>query len=203
MNQLDSIFQRLAEEEAARRVRRKLRRVELTPQKRHNGRGKLHPVESREFYIKQLMARSHTDEFGCRIWDGLKDSNGYGRFQFANQTLAHRISFLLMRGELNGLHACHKCDVPSCINPDHLFPGTDADNQADMVKKGRRPVGGRAKLTIDNVREIRRLYETSPRQNWKQIKARLAASFGVTPWTIYEVTSGRRWTKEVHQWVIP
>lgn len=78
-------------------------------------------------------------ETGCHIWLGLKNDGGYGRVRVLGQYVgAHRISYMLHCGPVPaGLHVCHTCDTPSCVNPDHLFIGDASDNSDDMVSKGR------------------------------------------------------------------
>ena len=72
---------------------------------------------------------------GCWLWLGRCDGKGYGRF---NNTMVHRLSYLAARGPISaGLLVLHKCDVPGCINPDHLFLGTALDNARDRDRKGR------------------------------------------------------------------
>jgi hypothetical protein len=115
------------------------------------------------------------DEQGCRIWQGTRDKDGYGRF-FANAkrygtpdtTKAHRWIFEVMHGYAPDL-VMHLCDRPACVNWERcLRPGTLASNHADMVAKGRHGhgvTGGargirhyKAKLTYDEVLEVRAAY---------------------------------------------
>ena len=82
---------------------------------------------------------------GCWIWTGSADV--YGTVTVNKRTMgAHRASWLAFHGEIpKGIHVCHHCDTPLCINPTHLFLGTPSDNIADMDAKGRRvtaPVDG-------------------------------------------------------------
>lgn len=76
---------------------------------------------------------------GCLLWMGGVDPNGYGRIRaFGENRLVHRVYYTLVKGPIpEGKILRHKCDVPSCISPDHLLPGTQADNVADMLARGR------------------------------------------------------------------
>lgn len=76
---------------------------------------------------------------GCWIWlGGLVDPKGYGSFKFDGESRAHRSAWALFHGPIpDGLHVLHRCDVPSCVNPAHLFLGTNNDNIADASAKGR------------------------------------------------------------------
>lgn len=99
---------------------------------------------------------------GCSLWTAYAASSGHGRFGIGrNVYWAHRVSWEIYRGPIpDGLCVCHKCDTPACVNPDHLFLGTQKDNLDDMTKKGRdrKAVGsenGRSKLNSERVAEIK------------------------------------------------
>ena len=109
-----------------------------------------------------------TTESGCILWAGCKNAAGYGVFSsgknWSRNRLAHRIAYERKNGPIpEGLKVLHRCDNPPCINPDHLFLGTDADNVADKVAKGRGASGernGHSKLKASMVLEIREQHAT-------------------------------------------
>ena len=82
-------------------------------------------------------------ESGCWLWVGHISKDGYGRLRVAGKKeLAHRASYRAFIGEIpDTLLVCHKCDNPSCVNPNHLFIGTHQDNMNDKVAKGRQLSG--------------------------------------------------------------
>lgn len=145
---------------------------------------------------------------GCWLWTAALDRDGYGKFQVTNLSgagpkqwhiRAHVFSHLLYRGPVPpGLFVLHACDVPSCVNPDHLRAGTQKENIADMDRRGRRgrtPLGcrprgeahPRATLTEVAVREIRARAAAGER------RCDLARLFGVTRSAVYEVVRRRSW----------
>jgi hypothetical protein len=75
----------------------------------------------------------------CWLWTGARFLSGYGMiWKEGKQALAHRVAYELAKGPIGpGLYVCHTCDVPSCVNPKHLWLGTREDNWADMRRKGR------------------------------------------------------------------
>lgn len=102
---------------------------------------------------------------GCWEWRGRLDDDGYGVLTSQKtKTSAHRFSWKQWNGEIPvGFCVLHKCDNRKCVRPDHLFLGTNRDNQLDKVGKGRQAKGsnhGQSKLTEEVVREIRKIPES-------------------------------------------
>jgi hypothetical protein len=131
----------------------------------------------------------------CWIWQGRRNRQGYGLFDVGRKTRgAHRVSYEIHVGTVGYLDVLHRCDRPECVNPGHLFLGTDLDNAADREAKGRgnhqtgdrngartkpdrRPRGmrnGSAKLSDDQVAEIRRAHACG-----EATYGDLASAFGI------------------------
>lgn len=139
----------------------------------------------------RLRSKTKIDPItGCWEWTASKTSSGYGKIFVTGKLCgAHRVSYELRHGPIqSGMRVLHRCDNPACINPDHLFLGSDADNVADMISKGRQQRGYkhyRAKLSENDVRAIRSAKNETPNN--------LAKQFGVTASTISFIRSGKIW----------
>jgi hypothetical protein len=130
---------------------------------------------------------------GCWLWTAGVCKKGYGTFELPRHTGsigAHRLSWQLHRGPIpEGMHVLHRCDIPSCVNPAHLWLGTNADNVADRVKKRRTfnvrkthcPVGHElvaSNLTTNGLKVGKRICATCARgrtKRWKE-KQRVRAA---------------------------
>ncbi len=132
-------------------------------------------------------------ESGCWMFHNASEKHPYGRYMLnLHEVSAHRASWEISHGAIpNGMHVCHKCDAPGCVNPEHLFLGTAKDNVMDMVRKGR-AVGNRSKgelashvvLNEDQVRKIRA-------STAKHVE--LARELNVSPGAIRSVRARRSW----------
>jgi hypothetical protein len=127
-------------------------------------------------------------ESGCWLWLGGRDTHGYGAMKINGvRTGAHRASYWVHKGYPGAMHVCHKCDTRLCINPDHLFLGSCADNAADMRAKGRSRVGERnhsCKLSLNDVMSIRASSESN---------AAIAQRFGISKSQAYKIQKNQSW----------
>ena len=112
----------------------------------------------------------------CVEWTGAKTPKGYGLKTLGNkQYYVHRLAWEIENGPIpKDMFVCHKCDNPSCINPEHLFLGTPKDNTADMIAKGRQYVVPIANPLRDT---IRALYQTGMYTK-KELAVKFNLSFG-------------------------
>ncbi len=129
----------------------------------------------------------------CWEWQGAMNSNGYGRPSInGKREYTHRLSWVLTNGEIpDGLHVLHKCDNPPCVNPDHLFLGTQAENNADKVSKGRQPKGEmlpQSVLSEEEIIEIRRRYSSGG-----IYQKDLAVIFDVSQPHICDIINRKKW----------
>lgn len=135
----------------------------------------------------------------CWPWTAAKHQHGYGAIITGSRRngtkrakRAHRISYELHKGPIPvGLHVCHACDNPMCVNPAHLWAGTPGDNARDRDAKDRVQHGERhyaSKLTEDDVSEIMSFGGTMPQRE-------IAEMFGVHPSNISMILSGKRWKR--------
>lgn len=134
----------------------------------------------------------------CWVWKGWKHRDRYGLVRINKRMyMAHRIAYQMSVGPIpEGMLVCHRCDNPPCVRPDHLFLGTDYDNQQDAIRKGRirNYARGerqwRAKLTQSQVDKIRAKY--IPR---KYSTHKLAIEYGVNQQTIWAIIANRTWRR--------
>lgn len=136
-------------------------------------------------------------EDACWTWMA-STRNGYGRMRLSEQNrtvTAHRFSWEIYNEEIpEGMLVCHHCDNPPCVNPNHLFLGTQVDNVQDMIEKGRGSdnsgeMNGRAKLSRKDIDRIRELYKTTDTSYWE-----LSMWFGVGETQIGRIIRGEHWT---------
>lgn len=131
----------------------------------------------------------------CWIWRGTIMSSGYGQISLGHPSTpgskrwrAHRFSWELHFGPVpDGMVVCHKCDTPACVNPWHLFLGTQKQNVHDAIRKGRRNAFGHQRLSEDDVLVIRRqAAQGISRQD-------IARAFSVAPNTVSGIVHRRSW----------
>jgi hypothetical protein len=141
------------------------------------------------------------DEKSCWIWVGASCGKyiKYGSFRINGTTdKPHRIMYRIHKGQIpEGLWICHTCDNSLCINPNHLFLGTPADNAHDRDKKGRQVAmkgeeHGMSKLTQKSIIEIKASMHRFITA-YHKLEINLAKKYGVTKTTIRDVRRGKTW----------
>lgn len=143
----------------------------------------------------------HDDPDACWEWQAATDGHGYGHMNYeGRQQRAPRVAWQVLVGPIPaGIHVCHRCDNPSCVNPAHLFLGTAADNMRDMWAKGRGVAPGagwkhargerhrNARMTWATVTEARERHAVG------ESLSALAREYGVTPPTMWAILHRKTW----------
>lgn len=154
--------------------------------------------------VARFWAKVEKSDDGCWLWTGRRfGGTDYGSFSVCVITwrgrawrpeAAHRLAYELAHGPISpGFHVLHSCDVRTCVRPDHLRVGTDGDNKADAVLRGRLRHGHRhhwAKLSERDVLRMRRLYATGT-----VTQLALANRFGVDYQAVNAILHGRVWRR--------
>ncbi len=164
------------------------------------------PYTLDEEYLNRFWDKVERTE-GCWLWTAATNEKGYGVAWDGKSTQkSHRVSYALHHGYMPRLCVLHHCDVPNCVRPDHLFEGTRADNNRDMVSKGRHVPGSthldstldgeyvrgtnhhNAKINEGIAKEIRDEYETK-----ETSYERIAESRGLGVMTVYKIIKRITW----------
>lgn len=184
------------------------------------GRGHFCTRACFKVFVQERSRRTLLDRFrekvektdGCWRWIGPTTRAGYGTISASvdgkTHIYAHRLAWEITNGPIpSGLFVCHRCDVPTCVNPAHLFVGSAADNNADMHAKGRAYLGQRSRFRLNPEGTTRGEMNPRARLTAAQVSAirrryahggvthrGLAAEYGVRQRTIYDIVHRRSWT---------
>jgi hypothetical protein len=152
-----------------------------------------HNVTTKQNFYRRVSINKK----GCWLWTGYIDENGYGIVGYKRRNWkAHRLSWKFSRGDISGLKVLHVCDVRNCVNPDHLFLGTQLDNIRDCKNKGRL-VSPKPKYGEDNFMSV--LDESQVLEMRKLRKetgisySKIAKKFNVSNMTAYRAIVGQSW----------
>lgn len=157
-----------------------------------------HAAKRAEMPCKRLSLVDRLKKFsnfnpntGCIEWTGGKSGGGYGQLEVNGKSAkAHRIAWELKNGKIpEGMIVCHKCDNPACLNPAHLFLGTNVVNSLDMVSKGRQArlkgeLNSQAKITEEQVKKI---------LGDQRLQREIAVDHGISIQNVNAIKRGRAW----------
>lgn len=134
-------------------------------------------------------------ETGCWVWVASVYGKGYGQLWFNGKHLsAHRVAYEAFIGPIpEGLHVLHRCDMPACVNPAHLFLGTNKANSDDKVEKGRQARGEGHGLTALTNREVLEIKTQLTNGYYRGMVKDLAAEYKVDPKVVSRIKTGARW----------
>lgn len=149
--------------------------------------------EATATYLEQMVA--YEPNTGCWIWLGTVDQHGYGQLKINGKHVrAHRHSYRVFKEPISACRVVrHSCDQPGCINPDHLSLGTQAQNIADCIRKGRFPKGvmsSRSRISEGTVREVRH------RASLSESHTSIGRALGMSREHVRDIVAGKIW-KEV------
>lgn len=184
--------------------RGEVRRTYIRNYIRRIGRVKEYPCETcqtmcikkykRAFCSDKCRFMAHIQKTGsCWLWTSAQDRRGYGRLCFAGSkhAVASRVSYELFNGPIEkGKLVCHTCDVPACVNPEHLWLGSVKDNAIDMIQKNRSLKGEKhnlVKVTEGDIIAIRKMHLLGIAQN------KIAELFGLTAGHLNNIIKRRVW----------
>lgn len=147
-------------------------------------------MKTNKTLIERFEEKIYYSLDGCWYWLGSISNTGYGRILVDGiNKQANRVSYMIYKGDPADLFVCHTCDNRNCVNPDHLWLGTNTDNMRDMSKKGRHrspEVHPNAKLSDLAVADIL----TSNERNID-----LARTYGMSRSQICKIKLGQSWAK--------
>jgi hypothetical protein len=126
----------------------------------------------------------------CWLWTGAKVRR-YGVIRYDEKLIkSHRASWMIFKGNIpKKLFVLHKCDIPLCVNPEHLFLGTPLDNVKDMIEKGRSKFGLNQGLGAKKIREIRKLLSEN------KSASEIAVIYNIGARAIRDIKNGKTWSK--------
>lgn len=137
-----------------------------------------------------LLSRTTLQANGCMYWNGSKTERGYGHVSIGNKLhLVHRVMMALIEPMPQDKQiVMHKCDNPSCINPEHLKWGNLSENALDAVQKNRMVIPRKAKLDAQEVKEIRDLFA------FGFSRFEIAAWYKISKYTVTQIIKRFTWT---------
>ena len=145
--------------------------------------------------VRSRMLKFVAFEGDCWIWTGSRSEKGYGHVRYKKKIWqAHRAFYAEFVGPISkSLSVLHRCDVRACVNPEHLFLGTQQNNVTDMWAKGRGPnrsgeCNWKAQITEENAFELRRIYREA-----KDTVEALGKRWSLTPDHAWDIARGRAW----------